>query len=159
MILGRGMKQLIMVRHGESDLGSQELNSRGREQIQSLALHLRGLRPLVLSSMGPRSIESATILARELGSMVVSNEFFGSSRREDQANYYLSAVTFLEQETAQDDTVIIVTKGEYITDFIPFFGDRYLGVIFPISELQHGKAVMIDCVSRTISEISSVDLF
>jgi hypothetical protein len=144
------MHYLVIIRHGEFTEGESKLNEKGKEQIQQLIPLLRDLHPVVHSSLGPRSIESAEIIAQELGIENEPKEIFGSNSRSLQSTHYSQAFLFLKEIK---DNVVVVSKGEWADDFITYFSREYLHTeIAPIS-LERGSGVLINCERGEIARI------
>ena len=133
------MEFLILIRHGEFDEGEEKLNASGREQIQNLAAKIKGYSPKIYSSLGPRSIESATILAKEWRSEVTSLDLFHSIENAREA------FDLLKQS---NENVVIVSRGEFVTPFAAYFA-RDLGIYTQIKPIPKGDGLLIDIKSKT----------
>ena len=141
------MNNLFVVRHGDFDIGSTKLNEKGKAQIERIAKLLQDKEVAVYSSLGPRSIESAEIIARLLQVNYKQKEVFGSNSKINQNIFYKRAVNYLKRVNSD---VVIVTKGEYATNFIKYFSKRYLGTSFPKQTLKTGQGVVINYQSKSL---------
>lgn len=141
------MNNLFVIRHGDFDIGSTKLNEKGKAQIERIAKLLKNKGVTVYSSLGPRSIESAEIIARLLQVNNKPKEIFSSNTKMNQGVFYKKAVGYLEDI---DGDVVIVTKGEYATNFIKYFGKKYLDISFPKQTLKRGQGVVINCQSKSL---------
>lgn len=149
------MRYLAIIRHGEFTEGEAELNEEGRRQMRALVGRLKDLNPVVYSSLGPRSIESAHIIADGLAvSEPEAFEFFGSRAYSNEAEHYSAALSFLKNI---DENVVIVTKGEWADDFVPYFAKEYLHEnVAPVS-LGRGEGVLVNCKDKTIKNLLELD--
>lgn len=136
------MKSLILIRHGEFDEGKESLNERGNEQIKSLAAKIRGFEPEIYSSLGPRSVESAAILAKELGSDTTALDLFHSMDR---------APEVLELLKQSNKNIVIVSRGEFITPFAAYFAKEFLRKDIIIEPIIKGGGIVFNCPAKEIS--------
>ena len=144
------MNYLAIIRHGEFDGGETKLNEIGKKQMADLVSIITPLKPQGFSSIGPRSVERANILARELHTRFESFEFFGSSSREGETRYYLHAYNFLD---TLSENAVIVTKGEWANEFIPYFCKKALNIDVLAYSLERGTGVLIDCKEKLLEHI------
>lgn len=144
------MQKLIIIRHGTFDEGETVLNTEGRKQIEVLAPVLAELNPVIYSSVGPRAIESAAILASCLKRESYAFEFFGSHSRADEEKYYSEAFALIKDAS---ENMVIVTKGEWANGFIPFFVEAVSGEDIDGVALERGEAVMIDCENGDFTQL------
>ncbi|MES2006806.1 MAG: histidine phosphatase family protein [Patescibacteria group bacterium] len=140
------MKYLILIRHGEFNEGEEKLNEKGREQIKNLAVKIKDLEPKIYSSLGPRSVESATILAEALKSESTSLELFHS------IDYAREVLTLLKQI---EENVVIVSRGEFVTPFAVYFTKEVFGKELEIEPIMKGEGVVFDVEFGTYAIISA----
>lgn len=144
------MKYLAIIRHGDSGPGHTNLNDKGKDQMRRIASQIKDIEPAIFSSPGPRAIESAQIIAGELGSETGAKAFFGSRTRGQEALNYPAALAFLKNS---DANVAVVTKGEWANDFISYFRKEYLNTETSPVFLERGEGVLIDCKSGVIARL------
>lgn len=138
------MNHLILIRHGEFDKGEEKLNEKGKEQIKSLAAKVKDFNPKIYSSVGPRSVESAAILAKELESEATSLEIFHSVENAGE-------VLWLLKQTQEN--VVIVSRGEFVTPFATYFAKEFLGKDIGIKPISKGSGLVIDIEAKTCDTI------
>jgi hypothetical protein len=134
------MRYLAVIRHGEFNEGEAKLNEKGKEQIRSLIPSLRDLNFKIYSSLGPRSIESATILAEGLGTSISPMEIFGDMNQLEKAAEFIAA---------QKENVVIVTKGEFANPLVSLFLRQYLRQAINLAPMAKGEGILIDVESKT----------
>lgn len=144
------MKYLAIVRHGEFSEGETKLNKIGKEQMLNLVPLLEPLNPCVYSSTGPRSIESASILAEVLNKEFEPIQFFGSRTRGEEVQSYRDAYRFLD---VRIENVLVVTKGEWANEFIPYFCKKALNLDVSVYSLERGTGVLIDCGKKILKPL------
>lgn len=144
------MQYLAIIRHGEFTEGESRLNAKGRMQMDKLAPLLSELNPVICSSVGPRSIESARLLASRLVKECKAFEFFGSSARSGEEVFYPKAFDFINETTGN---IVIVTKGEWADDFIPYFFDKKFGTQLISASMERGGGVLINCENGNLAEL------
>lgn len=130
------MEYLAIIRHGEFNEGETSLNEKGRAQITSLIPLLKRLNPTLYSSVGPRAIESANLLAKGLGIKSNTLECFGSNSRSSESLSYQTAYDILDNI---ERNVVIVSKGEWANNFISFFCQRALNLKLSPMQLERGR--------------------
>lgn len=151
----RNMSRLAIVRHG--DYGRDDrLNERGRLQMQVLGTRLAQSfdtereMALVLSSIAPRAVDSAEILAGILKAPIEQHEVLWSeaSHPEDlEAAYKL-----VQSVRARADLLVVVTHYEYAEELPGFIGQRDLKKPYWES-FGKGEGVVLDFRSRNIARI------
>ncbi len=129
------MYKLYIIRHGDFDAGTTRLNNAGKAQIMYIASVLQQENLLIFSSLGPRSTESAELLACLLAKNSTPKEIFGSNTKANQSIYYKKALNYIKKLKSD---VVIVTKGEYANSFITYFGNQYLNKPFSKQNLKKG---------------------
>jgi len=117
--------KLFLIRHGDFDKGSTDLNKTGRNQALKVAKQIRksnlNNRVRIYSSLGPRSIETTEIIASKLGVENRPKSVFGS-------NYHETTLQFSELAKRASDILrhdkratIIVSKGEFLLELSKFY--------------------------------------
>ena len=144
------MKYLAIIRHGEFTEGETTLNEKGRAQITSLVPILKQLNPKIYSSVGPRSIESANLIADKLHITNHALECFGSNTRSSENIYYQSAYDLLSKV---EGNVVIVTKGEWANDFISFFCNKAMNIKVGQFQVERGRGVLVDCLNKKVTPL------
>jgi phosphohistidine phosphatase SixA len=144
------MRYLAIIRHGEFTQGESKLNAEGRKQMGRLALLLYELNPIFYSSVGPRSIESAELLASHFKKVPQPFEFFGSNARFGEYVFYPEAFRFINEIT---ESVVVVSKGEWANEFITFFYEKKFGTKPAIVPLERGTGVLINCENGDLIEL------
>jgi phosphohistidine phosphatase SixA len=138
------MKYLILIRHGEFDEGEEKLNEKGREQIKNLAAKVKEYNPKIYSSLGPRSVESAAILAEAVDSPCTSLDILHSMD-------YAKEVFVLLKQT--EGNIAIVSRGEFVTPFAAYFAQELLGKDIKIKAISKGSAVLMDIEAGTCATL------
>ena len=144
------MQYLAIIRHGEFTEGELKLNAKGRKQMDKLFPLLSELNPAIYSSVGPRSIESAKLLASHLVKECKAFEFFGSSARSGEEVFYPKAFDFINEA---NENIVIVTKGEWANDFIPYFFNKKFGTQLIPTSLERGEGVLINCENGDLTKL------
>lgn len=148
------MEKLILARHGEFDPDTSVLNQRGIEQANALAHALKryvSQEIVLLSSTGPRAIETAEIIAKNLGLTTMAYEELGSTIRGQEKANYPAALEIIIKQTKP--VVVVVTKGEFIKDFFDYFGREKLSIGFPEQKVEKGSALVLDYVHKRLSPL------
>lgn len=107
--------QVFLVRHGDFDIGDAHLNKNGRLQSERLAekikLAVGNEMCIVHSSTGPRSIETAKIIASSFNiEVVVDDVYSGKTNLE----IFTNAQKVTEQISQLNCYKVIVSRGKYI---------------------------------------------
>ena len=120
---------LIIARHGAYDNSTIHLNSAAQLQIQTLADRLlpqvSGKRVLILSSVAPRAVKSADIVAKALGTTFEQHDVLWS---ENKHRENLPATLQLVKSKAEKlDLLILITHQEYGEQLPPLLRKRDSG--------------------------------
>lgn len=145
------MKKLIIVRHGH-DIDDR-ISATGRAQILRLSQALSPLveidgKVLVLTSIAPRGIDTANLIAEQFSLPVEPHEVFWSenSHRED----FNAALALIDKRADDVEILIVVTHYEYVKDFPKFYGDKRFGKhSIPSKLIEKGQAWIIDLVEKS----------
>lgn len=145
------MKKLIVFRHGAYDEKTGRLDEDGREWLVRVAErvkpHLEG-RVRILSSTAPRAVDSAEVLAAQLGLEGVEQHLVLWSDNEHRMN--LPGVGTLVFQCSFDvEVLILVTHLEYAESFPTYFAEEMLHSDIEPYQVSYGCARVIDCEERT----------
>lgn len=106
---------LFLVRHGDFDLGSSSLNEKGREQSAILAdkinLQIQSEKIEVFSSDGPRSIQTAQIIASKLNISSMTSSLYGGKTEQVIIENCKKAAHQIKLSKAN---IIIVSRGKFL---------------------------------------------
>lgn len=136
------MNTLILIRHGFYDDDSGNLNEYGKEQMENLAPKVQ---PFIngtvklLSSIAPRSIQSANIIAKIL-EIEVQRERILWSDNQHRCNF---DKLYEIINSIKEDTVILMTHLEYTEGFPFFFLKKRTGSDHYYSNIDKGEAIVI----------------
>ncbi|MGD0977492.1 MAG: histidine phosphatase family protein [Minisyncoccia bacterium] len=148
------MKKLIVVRHGDYDLETLELNKMGREQIRDAANEIKAVimgegdkidssKILILTSPADRNILSAYIIAETFDTAVkVADILFVTKKQDYVKDNFLGLV---ESKKDRYDYLIIVSHGPVAKYFPHDFGEAVLKKEIPIADVKMGGFVVVDC--------------
>lgn len=148
------MKHLIIVRHGQYGPG-QQLNDRGRAQIEALADRLKsfmnGVKVMILTSTADRARESAEILGSAFGVGFEEHEILWSesSYPEDLPG----TLKLVRSRKDNADVLVLVTHYEYVEKFPSYFARNELGTPMSSGLIEKGEAWVIDCFQKTLTHV------
>lgn len=140
------MRYLILIRHGEFDEGQETLNQKGREQIKNLVPKIKQFKPKIYSSLGPRSIESASILAGGLESQYIPLDIFHSIDTTQEA------LIFLKQT---EENIAVVSRGEFLNPFAAHLAKEFFDKGLSIRPILKGNGLIFDIKLGTYATISA----
>lgn len=143
------LKKLILVRHGEYNLGTKGLSDNGCDQINYLvdkiAPFINKGNTTILSSTAKRAAESADIISERTGVGYENHEILWSD--EEHREDYEGAMELIEQHINKVETLVLVTHYEYAERLPGIFAKAKLAKnIWPVA-IPKGYAAMLDCVT------------
>jgi phosphohistidine phosphatase SixA len=147
------MNRLFLVRHGAYTPGQNFLNERGRKQTEQITKDLSSQvdkqAVVVLSSTGPRSIETAQKIAAELGTIVEQNAALIAQGHSGES--FERAFLILRNQKTND--VVLVTNGKFISGFPDFVCRRLMNREFGTIPIEKGVAAIV-CVDLPTKSIT-----
>ncbi len=112
--------KIFLVRHGDFDIDSLTLNQTRRNQALKVAKQIRkstlNNRVRIYCSFGPRSIETAKIIARVLGCKNLPDGLYGDKYKESVNELQIKAKQAFDQLKPSQKATIIVSKGEFLLE-------------------------------------------
>ena len=149
------MSRLAIVRHGK--YGSDyRLNDQGRAQIQTLAERLNQSFDyeqeiaLVLSSIAPRAIDTAEIIAQILQAPVETHELLWSENSHPEN--LEEAYKLVQSSRNRADLLVLVTHYEYTEELPALFGRRDLSQRF-YQHVKKGEGIILNYRDKYIARI------
>lgn len=151
--------KIVLVRHGEQDVDSGALSSKGRQQIIDAAGKIRKLLPhaddaIVISSPVLRAKQSAEILAEH----VLIPEF-GPLRIEveeglsDGSRAPLDAVeALIQSHSGALEILIVVSHQSEVTDLVCILSERILGRMVCIVP-KEGDVILVDLEEKEVRKL------
>ena len=154
------MKHFFIARHGAYYLNGH-LNKLGEQQIRALAQAMRAIingdRVHIISSTAPRALDSAAMLARELGLRGQLEELPCLWFAADSEHYpppvrdfdpeLIYGIVAARQEHA--DVLILMAHEELRDAFAAHFCRRQFGRVFPFATLEKGQADHFDIATAS----------
>lgn len=118
-------RNILLVTAGEHKPNSGKLNKKGKEQVKRarkvLLEHDLGSKAVILTSVVPRDVQTANIIAKKSGSVIVKSSQVYNSCKQDPSNGNILIDDAIEplmrltpDESPTDSTVAIVVGQELI---------------------------------------------
>lgn len=153
------MKLLVVARHGQYD-HALRLSTFGRQQIEALAEALKARingqqKVVLLTSAAPRALDSAQVLAEELGIEPEEHQVLWS----DNGHIHESddAAVELISGHSDSDVVVVMTHLEYSSSLPGSYAKRAFGSSngFAYHATSYGEAWVLDCETRTFDHVEN----
>ncbi len=137
---------IIVVRHGKY-LQNGNLAEEGKAQIRQVAKKIltmmNGSKVVILSSVAPRTIESAEIISTCLRTSYQAHHALLSTN--GQKEDLPTALRLIKTAQKKADIVVVVTHLEYSRSLIPYYAEQELGITgMNINALSPGEAWVFD---------------
>src|SRR5687767_11965612 len=115
---------MIFLRHGAYDEGTEVLNERGHIQTAQAIVLLKKLvdHPTIVCSEGPRAKQTAEMVANEFDTMFEIVSWLGKPSKDRP--FRLDLVMEEIRRMSIDDSLLLVTNGEFIHEFMNQFSRK-----------------------------------